>query len=74
MYESSASLTICTHDVSIQVLCAANAAHDQVDPVAVPMGVPNGERIKFEGCVDTRLDMSIMAESKQSSFRPKASK
>eukprot|EP00195_Chlamydomonas_chlamydogama_P011043 CAMPEP_0202890242 /NCGR_PEP_ID=MMETSP1392-20130828/727_1 /ASSEMBLY_ACC=CAM_ASM_000868 /TAXON_ID=225041 /ORGANISM="Chlamydomonas chlamydogama, Strain SAG 11-48b" /LENGTH=435 /DNA_ID=CAMNT_0049573779 /DNA_START=27 /DNA_END=1334 /DNA_ORIENTATION=+ len=31
------------------VLCASNDAHDQVDPVNIPEGVPNGERITFEG-------------------------
>ncbi|GAX75792.1 hypothetical protein CEUSTIGMA_g3235.t1 [Chlamydomonas eustigma] len=31
------------------VLCASNDAHDQVDPVIPPQGVPNGERIVFEG-------------------------
>eukprot|EP00873_Tetraselmis_striata_P026722 jgi/Tetstr1/446986/TSEL_034444.t1 len=31
------------------VLCAANSAHDQVEPIAPPEGVPNGERITFEG-------------------------
>lgn len=32
-----------------QVLCASNAAHDQVDPITPPEGVPLGERITFEG-------------------------
>ena len=32
-----------------QVLCASNAAHDQVDPIIPPEGVPVGERIAFEG-------------------------
>ena len=32
-----------------QVLCASNAAHDQVDPIVPPEGVPLGERIRFEG-------------------------
>ena len=32
-----------------QVLCASNAAHDQVDPIVPPEGVPLGERITFEG-------------------------
>jgi hypothetical protein len=32
-----------------QVLCASNAAHDQVDPIIPPEGVPVGERITFEG-------------------------
>ena len=32
-----------------QVLCASNDAHDQVDPITPPEGVPNGERITFEG-------------------------
>ncbi|KAL4440332.1 hypothetical protein ABPG75_003333 [Micractinium tetrahymenae] len=31
------------------VLCASNEAHDQVDPVIPPEGVPVGERITFEG-------------------------
>ena len=33
----------------MQVLCASNAAHDQVDPIIPPEGVPLGERITFEG-------------------------
>lgn len=32
-----------------QVLCASNAAHDQVDPVNPPDGAAIGERITFEG-------------------------
>ena len=32
-----------------QVLCASNAAHDQVDPIIPAEGVPVGERITFEG-------------------------
>lgn len=32
-----------------QVLCASNAAHDQVDPVNPPEGAAIGERITFEG-------------------------
>ena len=31
------------------MLCASNAAHDQVDPIIPPEGVPLGERITFEG-------------------------
>eukprot|EP00798_Chlamydomonas_sp_ICE-L_P022930 gene22930-30109_t len=31
------------------VLCASNDTHDIVDPVIPPEGVPNGERITFEG-------------------------
>ncbi|KAL6784044.1 hypothetical protein ACKKBG_A04570 [Auxenochlorella protothecoides x Auxenochlorella symbiontica] len=31
------------------VLCASNDAHDNVDPIIVPEGVPVGERITFEG-------------------------
>lgn len=31
------------------VLCASNADHSVVDPVGVPEGVPNGERITFDG-------------------------
>eukprot|EP00775_Hariotina_reticulata_P007753 gene7753-7952_t len=31
------------------VLCASNDAHDQVDPITPPEGVPVGERIMFEG-------------------------
>ncbi|CAL5218456.1 g137 [Coccomyxa viridis] len=31
------------------VLCASNAAHDEVDPINPPEGVPVGERITFEG-------------------------
>lgn len=33
----------------LQVLCASNDAHDQVDPVIVPEGAAIGERIKVEG-------------------------
>jgi aminoacyl tRNA synthase complex-interacting multifunctional protein 1 len=33
----------------LQVLCASNDAHDQVDPITPPEGVPVGERIMFEG-------------------------
>lgn len=33
----------------VQVLCASNDAHTQVDPIVPPEGVPNGERITFEG-------------------------
>ena len=32
-----------------QVLCASNAAHDQVDPLLPPEGVAVGERIAFAG-------------------------
>lgn len=32
-----------------QVLCASNEAHDAVDPVVIPQGVPNGEPVSFEG-------------------------
>lgn len=35
--------------VSAQVLCASNEAHDKVEPVLVPEGVPVGERVRFEG-------------------------
>ena len=31
------------------VLCASNDAHDAVDPLVIPAGVPNGERIVCEG-------------------------
>ncbi|MEW5316371.1 MAG: hypothetical protein WDW38_007749 [Sanguina aurantia] len=31
------------------VLCASNATHDAVEPLAVPEGVPVGERIRVEG-------------------------
>lgn len=34
----------------LQVLCASNDTHDQVDPVNPPEGVPLGERVTFEGC------------------------
>lgn len=34
----------------LQVLCASNDAHDAVDPIVVPEGVPLGEKISFEGC------------------------
>lgn len=33
----------------LQVLCASNDTHDAVDPVIAPEGVPNGEKITFEG-------------------------
>lgn len=33
----------------MQVLCASNAAHDQVQPITPPEGVPVGERITFAG-------------------------
>ena len=36
---------------AVQVLCASNAAHDQVDPLAPPEGSTPGERVTFEGCV-----------------------
>ena len=32
-----------------QVLCASNDAHDQVEPILPPEGVPVGEKISFEG-------------------------
>ena len=32
-----------------QVLCASNAAHDQVDPVDPPEGAAIGERVTFQG-------------------------
>lgn len=32
-----------------QVLCASNAAHDQVDPVDPPEGAAVGERVTFQG-------------------------
>ena len=35
----------------MQVLCASNDSHDVVDPIVPPEGVPNGERITFEGWV-----------------------
>ena len=35
--------------MSAQVLCASNEAHDKVEPVLVPEGVPVGERIRFDG-------------------------
>lgn len=31
------------------VLCASNADHTVVEPLKIPEGVPNGERIVFEG-------------------------
>lgn len=33
----------------VQVLCASNDAHDQVEPIVPPQDVPLGEKIKFEG-------------------------
>ena len=33
----------------VQVLCASNAAHDQVDPVVPPQDAEIGDRIRFEG-------------------------
>ena len=35
------------------VLCASDAAHEQVEPVAVPDGVPVGEKVSFEGYTGT---------------------
>ncbi len=32
-----------------QVLCASNDAHDQVEPILPPEGVPLGEKVSFEG-------------------------
>ena len=32
-----------------QVLCASDASHEKVDPVAAPEGVPNGERVMVSG-------------------------
>jgi hypothetical protein len=40
----------------LQVLCASNDAHDTVVPVAVPEGVPNGERITVPGYTGTPLE------------------
>lgn len=31
------------------MLCASNEAHDAVDPVTIPQGVPDGEAVTFEG-------------------------
>lgn len=36
-----------------QVLCASNEAHDKVDPIIPPEGVPIGARITFEGYVQS---------------------
>ena len=33
----------------MQVLCASNATHDQVDPISPPEGAAIGERVSFEG-------------------------
>ena len=33
----------------MQVLCASNATHDQVDPISPPEGAAVGERVTFEG-------------------------
>lgn len=33
----------------LQVLCASNETHDQVEPVVVPEGVGLGERVAVEG-------------------------
>lgn len=33
----------------LQVLCASNDAHDQVEPIIPPQDVPVGEKITFEG-------------------------
>lgn len=38
-----------TSNCDVQVLCASNDAHDQVDPILPPEGVPLGEKITFEG-------------------------
>ncbi|KIZ05283.1 hypothetical protein MNEG_2672 [Monoraphidium neglectum] len=37
------------------VLCASNDAHDQVDPIIPPEGVPLGERVAFEGYANAPL-------------------
>lgn len=34
---------------AVQVLCASNATHDQVDPICPPEGAAVGERVTFEG-------------------------
>ena len=36
------------------VLCASDDAHGSVEPVAVPAGVPPGEKIQFEGYTGER--------------------
>lgn len=41
--------TACPLKYVPQVLCASNAAHDQVVPVTVPEGVPLGERVFVQG-------------------------
>lgn len=38
------------------VLCASNDDHTVVDPITPPQGVPNGERITFEGYTNAPLD------------------
>ena len=38
------------------VLCCSNGDHTQVDPVDPPQGVPNGERVVFEGFPGPPLD------------------
>ena len=35
------------------VLCASDAEHEKVEPVAVPEGVPVGEKVTFEGYAGT---------------------
>lgn len=32
-----------------QVLCASDASHEKVDPIAAPEGVPVGERVMVSG-------------------------
>ena len=43
----------------MQVLCASNAAHDQVDPLQPPQDAALGERVCFEGC-DACQDFWLM--------------
>ena len=38
-----------SEQAGVQVLCASNDAHDQVEPIAPPQDVPVGEKITFEG-------------------------
>ena len=38
-----------TSAAATQVLCASDASHEKVDPVAAPEGVPNGERVMVSG-------------------------
>jgi hypothetical protein len=48
-YQTTGVSTPLALPACLQVLCASNDAHDQVDPVIVPEGAALGERVKVEG-------------------------